>query len=130
MKIRRKRRFAVVAAPLLVVLAAATAAAGSGPDHGGNYTERRTHTGPDGASVTETTSCTDDEGDVYYERHTRRANADGEDTHSRRSGNPAACAGSRPDRSERSDAPASLVTVNAPVRVDGVSVLGLGEGAR
>ena len=119
----RGRLAAVVAGPVLVAVAAATAGAHSGPEEGSRYTDRRTHTGPDGARVTETTSCVDKDGEVYYERRTRSADAGGENTRTRRSGNPAACAQDTRD-GRSADRTEGLVTVNAPVQVEGVAVLG------
>lgn len=118
---------ALLAAPLLVLGVGTAASASPDPDDAGRFSDRRTHTGPDGATSVETTGCTDSEGNVHWERRTRRADANGEDARTRRSGDPAACArGTERAGSSRDGAPA-LANVNAPIDIDGVGVLG-GDG--
>lgn len=131
-KSARRSVAALLAAPLLVVSAGAAATARTDPDEGSRFTDRRTHTGPDGATFVETTSCTDSAGNVYSERRTRRAGADGEDTRIRRSGDPAACADASngAERAGKDRNVPSPVTVNAPINTGDITVLGGGTPIR
>lgn len=76
----------LVVASLFVVGAGTIAAAHTDPDDGSRVTDRRTHTGPDGATSDETISCTDRYGNVYG-----TANASGKSESSTTSGVDAAC---------------------------------------
>ena len=76
--------------PAALTAPAASAVKGP-PDSGSRYDHRRDHTGPDGASSMETTSCVGPHGEVYHRRRAATANSAGHNTATTISGNPAAC---------------------------------------